>query len=82
MKIASILAIAALGSTAMQLPAQAPASFCERLAPKLNIKQAGSKRAGHRMARQYDGSWIASVWRVVDGVVHGPAVGRADPGGL
>ncbi len=45
MKIASILAIAALGSTATQLPAQAPTSFCERLAPKLNMKQAGSKPA-------------------------------------
>jgi hypothetical protein len=43
MKIVSILAITVLGGSTAQLPAQPPTSFCERLAPKLNMKQVGSK---------------------------------------
>ncbi|WP_176498789.1 hypothetical protein [Sphingomonas sp. HMP9] len=43
MKIVSILAMMVFGGSTTQLPAQASTSFCERLAPKLNMKQVGSK---------------------------------------
>jgi hypothetical protein len=43
MKTVPMLAVMMLGGSATQLPAQGSTSFCERLAPKLNMKQAGSK---------------------------------------